>query len=383
MRNSFIIYLLISFCLIYSCSSFKKNNYNEAETLHSDSLKYLLTDNCILFDTTGFRIMSFFKSIHTINGKDFVSYLNLSDSSIEIFDLNAKEIFKKFPLRHMKLERDSFGEITAIYFHTLDSLFILQDLQISLWNGTILTNSWKINTETDSMCLYVYDDNPVTYNPIINSLVILHTCCWCTADSTEFFSTSPIAYYHIDNKNVTTPKIGYSKLYLDDYYGFKRRLSISHKDSLTYISYIIDPNIYIINNNTGVQKIVGGRSNYQKNPAKPIPLKNKDNTEKKLIDIRHDFWYGEIIYDKHRNLYYRFFDLEMPLKNSKGKYNKMTDKERILMVFNDKFELVNEIRFPSKVASIAYVAKDGLYVLKLNEFSKWKGPRYFLVKFQL
>ena len=45
MRNSFIIYLLISFCLIYSCSSFKKNNYNEAETLHSDSLKYLLTDN--------------------------------------------------------------------------------------------------------------------------------------------------------------------------------------------------------------------------------------------------------------------------------------------------------------------------------------------------
>ncbi|MBP6049952.1 MAG: hypothetical protein KA526_10735 [Chitinophagales bacterium] len=380
MHFNWLIKLITLSIFVVSCAN--QSTYKEISTEYGDSLKYTITDNCFLFDTILQINVSYYNPVNFIDGKNYTSRINLSDSTIELFNLDEKTISKSLKLNKMRMETDSFGDITGLYFHNFDSLFIVQNYRISLWKDDIFINEWKINNENDSMCLFLFDDNPFSYNATNNSIVMQHGCCWCTTDSTEYFNTSPIAYFNLVNKNITTPEIGYSKLYFDNYYGFKSKLLMSHNNNYTLISYIIDPNIYVINNHTKVQKIVGGRSKYQYNPAKPINLKDKNNSERKLIDIKYDFWYHKVQYDAYRNLYLRFFELETPKKNQNGTYNSMSDKERILMVFNDKFELLNEIKFPSKVMPVYYITREGLYVLKYNEFNQWKGPRYFLVKFQ-
>ncbi len=273
------------------------------------------------------------------------------------------------------------GEITGLCLHNLDSIFILQNHQISLLKNGKLEANWIINTTNDSMCLKTYNDNSFSYHPDTKSILMQHGCCWCETDSIEFYSTPPLPYFNLQSNELKFPKVRYSKMYLNKYYGYKNIFSFNSYRENTIVSYMIDPNIYVLNNNTGEVYTYGGKSKYQCASAKELKIRDRYNSDKKVIDIKHDFVYHGLQFDPYRNLYYRFFELELPLKNKEGKYNTTYDREIVLMVFNINYELLNEIKFPQNIFNISYATKEGLYVLKYNKNKQWKGARYYLVKF--
>ena len=74
-------------------------------------------------------------------------------------------------------------------------------------------------------------------------------------------------------------------------------------------------------------------------------------------------FYSEVLYDRYRKLYYRFFWKDIPLKNKDGKYNSLEDKRKILMVFNSKNEIIGEYELSKYYTDyVSFVGKSGLYI---------------------
>lgn len=387
-RLNIFVQVLIFTIIFFSSSACKKHTkYTEVSTKKGKPLTYTIIDEPVFSDTSRNDKLGtfYFSSYAFINGTSYICYYDIKPSSIVVYDLNNRKLVSTTTLSQLSLYEDSLsGYVTGVVLHNLDSIFIIQDYKISLLVFNKIVNTWLINDpiHLDSTCLYIVhqEESHFFKKPPFEYIIMKHSCCWCTIDSTEYFSNSPIAFYNLSNHTIIVPPITYSALYLENYYGFKDIEKFSYVDSFTYISYSIDPNIYQLNNYTMKQTVIGGRSSYQKNDAKVVSNKYKNNSEEKLIDLKHDFSYDKIIFDEYRHLYYRFFSIDYPLKNSKGKYNLFEDRESVLMVFNDQFALVNEIKFPETIVSQLFVTKEGVYVEKYNKY-KWKQLHFFLIKF--
>lgn len=379
LRINNLLYLSIILLLV-SC---KHSNYKEENTKYGKKIAYNLIDNIALFDSAfSFRV-SLSSNIKQTQDDFFVCFYSEFDSGIYVYNIDQQKFLQKNNISSL-INIDSFGSIQSIYLHNEDSIFIQQDYKISLLSENKIKTNWNINHIEDTLnedCIFPLDANPFYFDWHNKQLVLQHYNCMCYFDSVRFFSSSPIVYLNTLNENITTPNIRYSYLYDDGYYGFKNKIFIRHDDENTYLSYLIDPNIYIVNHKTKTQKIVGGKSKFQKRSAINLGNDMMGRNDKKMEDLRTDFWYHEIIPDTKRRLYYRFFGKEMPLKNEKNKLNKLEEKEYSLMVFNDNFEVIDEIEFPEKILPILYISNKGIYVVKFNRNNKNKIPKYYLIQF--
>ena len=73
----------------------------------------------------------------------------------------------------------------------------------------------------------------------------------------------------------------------------------------------------------------------------------------------------------------------MPVHNKEGKYNSLSQKEFVLMVFNKDFEVVDEIQFPEKVLPMLTITEESIFISKLNKDIKNKSMLYYRIKFNI
>lgn len=377
-------FILCCYFLLQSCDN--GNSYHEANTISSKKIDYTITDNVSLFDSVLSKSRSYCKSdLKLINNRSYIAYYVDKDTSINIINISGKTILYKTSIKSL-INIDSFGIVQAISLHNLDSIFIQQDYRISLLSKDKIQNFWNLNSLTDSTnndCVYVLDHNPFYYDMQSKNLILQHYCCSCYFDSLSFFKESPIVYFNIETNNIVKPEIRYSELYDKGYFGFKNKVYISHYNDKTFLSYLIDPNIYIVDNKTHIQKTVGGKCSFQEKDSKVLDNSIMNMPDKKLEDLRIDFWYNEILFDSYRNLYYRFYGKEMPVHNKEGKYNSLSQKEFVLMVFNKDFEVVDEIQFPEKVLPMLTITEESIFISKLNKDIKNKSMLYYRIKFNI
>lgn len=135
------------------------------------------------------------------------------------------------------------------------------------------------------------------------------------------------------------------------------------EDQFVY-SFSFDENIYVAPLDGGEIKKIQVGSKYLKKPrVLGYTPDDFDNVMKKKSEMP---CYGNIIYDKYRNVYYRFAYLETQLSD-KDDYAEIWSfgrKHFSIIILSSNFEIIGETLFPEfeYISTLCYVDKEGLYL---------------------
>ena len=78
--------------------------------------------------------------------------------------------------------------------------------------------------------------------------------------------------------------------------------------------------------------------------------------------------YWHIMYDKYRDVYYRFAEMPYKLAPNESPYDEPKGKEFSVIVLNADFEIIGETKFPGKkyFYKMSFVGREGLYISENN-----------------
>lgn len=87
-----------------------------------------------------------------------------------------------------------------------------------------------------------------------------------------------------------------------------------------------------------------------------------------IIKLNENPRYWHIMYDKYRNVYYRFAEMPYKLAPNESPYDEPKGKEFSVIVLNADFEIIGETRFPGKkyFYKMSFVGREGLYISENN-----------------
>ena len=99
-------------------------------------------------------------------------------------------------------------------------------------------------------------------------------------------------------------------------------------------------------------------------------VNNHTNDVNALVRATESAQYGNLMYDKYRNVYYRFAEMPCELAKDETHYDTHAPKARefSVIILNDKFDIIGETKFPGNkyFYRMSFVGKDGLYISENN-----------------
>ena len=109
-----------------------------------------------------------------------------------------------------------------------------------------------------------------------------------------------------------------------------------------------------------------GRSRYLKS-IRPY-LAEAGNLTRTLTRFRENPLYPRVLYDKYRNVYYRFAEMPYELKQNESPFDDPKGREFSVIVFDKDFNIIGETKFPGNkyFYKMSFVGRDGLYISENN-----------------
>ncbi|MGW8121387.1 DUF4221 family protein [Roseivirga echinicomitans] len=136
--------------------------------------------------------------------------------------------------------------------------------------------------------------------------------------------------------------------------------AMNHAKNEIVLSHSYSPEIQVFELNSGVEKSFDASSNLME---KPEQLDKGANPYNSGIYMMTNSWYGKILYDKYRKVYYRLgiigYDSETVLTNPRSKNKDGYDF--VTIILNEDFEKVGEKK-GLNLLGYTFVNEDGLYV---------------------
>ena len=79
--------------------------------------------------------------------------------------------------------------------------------------------------------------------------------------------------------------------------------------------------------------------------------------------------YSHIMYDKYRDIYYRFAEMPCELGPNEYVYNDAKAREFSVIIFDKDFRIIGETKFPGNkyFYKMSFIGRDGLYISENNE----------------
>jgi len=307
--------------------------------------------------------------IVNINNEPYLVALNENNGDLIGFNINSQELVFKIPKTTLPISRTN-GEVSSVHVHNFDSIFIIQTYQFHLIDTSgIVKHQADINKGDDKYAFgNIHSDFPVFYDNKTDKLYT-QTYYWKRKQHDRLYYTSPIeSSINVSTNDIERLPVYYSKLYQKYYYGYANHVYRSFTDSLNIYTFPVDPNIYVYNRYAGNYKVIGGKSKYQRQPVRTLSRKQKDDDKTKINHFSTIPFYYKVHYNPFQNYYYRFFSPALPQKNEEGLFNKYSDREHILMIFDEQFRLIDEIELEEKYQVLfTFCTSEGLHVNRVNE----------------
>src|SRR5690606_35821918 len=155
----------------------------------------------------------------------------------------------------------------------------------------------------------------------------------------------------------------------ENFYGDANGVFREHTDSLNIYSFMAERDITVYNRYTGEVKTISLKNSIPLREMEAIDTADKFDMKVRIDHLITNDWFGKVLYDKYRNLYYRFISAKKPLEED-GKFTSLSDKVIYLAVYDEHFNLLDEINLGSeKLWFYSFVLKEGLYILsKVPDF---------------
>lgn len=377
MKKILIILALTS--IIISCKNDKKE-YNYI--LKPDSTQIIIP----IDDNTNCYCESMFKYTDT-TGVNYLSLENKQTNELVIYNLDSCSLSHK-----IKIEQEGPNGIGRIWgHHIIDSnnilLYGLNTFTIYLINkhGKIL-NNYKLFDNKDP--LFCNPPISMIYAPmvVIDSCIYLNQYLMSKNDGYDGddLESYPIEV-EVNMKNKTAKKLPltYPRLWEEklSYPIFDYSREFDGKNFI--FSFNVSNYIYVTKDNISFKKYFC-KSKYIKD--KPINHYNPDPYIAKKQNIENAS-YGSILYDKYRNIYYRFVYPQSELSKQENLSEAFkTRKQFSIIILNSEFQIIGESLFPENIyiPRMFFIKEDGLYISNNNfnnpEFNE-NELRFQLFKF--
>lgn len=353
---------IFSLFFLFSCK--QKEGYQIVQSKLS-SQKVVLDTSYLEIQIDSNALFEYPTSSYTQNGI-YCGY-NVKSNSLDFFDLiNKRQLFQS------KLKTDTkIGSIMGCALVNIDSVFLLTDKSIILVDkkGEI-KKSTTINFESHDLFFknnYLIEfqrSRSFLYNPAKKKILAANVNPKGMREE-EDFNTSPAVEISInEHPNFENIPISWSNLYHRGNYGYLIKPYLTSVQENLIVSFPIDPNIYVYNENSKMLKVYGGSPDFKGSNPIPLPLDPKfiDDADKKMMHLFENINYGKIISEADGRLHYRI--IKSGLTGEDKVKHDFSKRKNFLLVYNSKFEIVklldlNDHRY---VADAAFAIKDNLYI---------------------
>ena len=333
MRISTYLNITILF-LIYSCTT-NKDSENS-----SQYKKYLKESISISLDSVSTYQFNWIQVIEDENDRELLINLNKIYNSLDFYDLGNKKLEKRISINDLSLDTRFIAH--SFFYHNEDSIFIFPQYN---FNGTLLINN--VGKKVDEKGK-IYD---VLEEAQEGQYILNHIT-----------SPSNPSLYRDGNIYFST-----IQMYVDIYNPLPKDVITNFKWDLKSdtISPISDT-IYIYNsNNILISKRLCGTPDFQ--GFVELPPGNPFNEQYKFVVSQNS--YARLLYDKYRDVYYRFFIIQRNLTEEDRSTKDNSKNKFAVLVYDNNFNLIKQVEFPSNkyFHYSSFVAIDGLYIPLTNK----------------
>lgn len=293
--------------------------------------------------------------------------LNLEkDTNIVLFNWRMGELYI---YNNWKVKSKQYHGYRAIFVKSLDSIFL-----IDKYNGKILlTNSkfdsldsWDVPIRINNI-RYLMNTNLRTDFLDFNGKFYLTVYPNIVRDS--FYTKYHEIIYSMKNRKIDKLYMKFPNIYskINSWGTYFISKTINNKNEIFFM-YPMYKNVFRLKGNK-IEEIEMPQSKYLTNfPPEPIPYPTPHNSKYGAefgIKIPS---YVSFQYDKYRNLYYKIVNHSQELYDGKLKTTFLT-RPWSIMIFNDKFELLKEMKMPKSkyFNEYFYILPDGIYFLLQDE----------------
>lgn len=363
------VYLLISLMLVFlSCQQKTESNVQYIkELVECKKITFPVDENTYYLSKSMFQFEE--------EGKEFLFFGNLEKHQHEIliYDIATQDLHKRIPLMRtgpnglvavfgIKPFNDSRKFV--VFQHNIGQISfidgegkVLKRYMVREDNGPFIgcmdaVSYFHIPSFSRDSLIYFRSDG-VTQQ--MKNADWIRTQLFASLDlKTGAIAKLPFCYPPAFNQDVDNPAGGYAFSYDYNYAHNRLVCSFTGYDSLLVTDDLKNIRYY------------DGKSRYQKS----IRPKIEESAEglRALAKLTECPQYYSIMYDKYRDVYYRFVEFPYELKADEAPMGDKYSREFSIIVFDKDFNIIGETKFPGNkyFYKMCFVGKDGLYISENN-----------------
>lgn len=350
------IALILLFLTLISCQSNTSNKKTSFILKESDKVVTFKLNN---HTKSSINVMSLFTDSA---GREYLTFQNPGQNEIHFYDIHTRELAT---VVNPEVEgNNGVGFYTGYYIQSLDSIFITSyGSTITLINRDAkIIDRFPYDKAQDSILLENYCAISFVYKPIINidnKLYIMPSC-------NRWAAKKPVcAYIDLSDRTVhaltgfeypTFPGAD-NKAKLS---GIENDVSRCFDGRRFVYAFYYDEDIYVVSPDHQSTRRVKVKSKYI---DKVKLLNDYELTEKEMCENPN---YGNLIYDKYRNVYYRIAYPETEIeKNVRTMELLMYGRKKFSIIILDQdFNTIGETLFPEYQynSAVMFIREEGLYI---------------------
>lgn len=354
MRTVNVIFVLLSMFFLLACHDMK--NPTHALSKSEKQLSFALDPN------TRSSILALFPYLDK-NKKEYLTFQNPGKNELLFYNMNSCKL--DFKINPDIEGANGVGFFVGYYIHNLDSIFLttqsLQEITL-IDKNAIIKDKIQYEESIDKVPLARYYSTSSIYNPI----VLINDALYITPGCNRWAEVNPMcAFISLENKNVNTLPLSYpffqGAVNKAKRAGVEESLSRCFDGKHFVYSFYFDEDIYIASlDHKSVDKIKI-RSKFI---DKVRMLDDFGNLT--LEDMCANPNYGNLLFDKYRNVYYRVAYPEAEIEKSvKGMELLQYGRKNFSIIILDKdFNIIGETLFPDYTynSNVMFIREDGLYI---------------------
>ena len=312
------------------------------------------------------------------NGKEYLSFGNQTKrqyaTEIIIYDLDSQDIHKRFPLlkEGPNAIPAAYGAVplrnsnTFIYFQSNIGRVTLSD------NNGQVPRRYSI-TSPDGNPVYFTEGLSYARFPsfMIDSTIYVAQNAGKPSVKRHEWGTIPMfASLNLRNGKVQRSSICFPSIFDNDVKdvtsGYSFVYDYNYKSNRLICSFLGFDSLMVTDDMKNIRWF-DGKSRYLKR-MRPVLREGVDGFAG-LIKEKEAASYSHIMYDKYRDIYYRFAEMPCELGPNEYVYNDQKAREFSVIIFDKDFRIIGETKFPGNkyFYKMSFVGRDGLYISENNE----------------
>lgn len=352
----YILSIIISSLFLFACSKEDKNK--KVVLVKSDKVLSFMIDN-----NTKTKITTLFPYIHS-NGKEYLTFQNSGKNEIQFFDMNTQELV--FKIKPEINGENGIGFLRGYTIKNPDSIFVASsgknEISLMDYHGNV-KDRYRYDKTEDGHLLYYGAISSYRYKPLIfinNKMFILPT-------GNRWGPTNPVSSV-IDLKTKAVHAL--QGFQYPSFPNTDNRAKISGNeddfsrcfDGRQFVySFYYSEDIYVTDISHESVRKINVKSKYISQIGDTDDYGNLTFKDKLATPI-----YGNLIYDKYRNVYYRIAYPGAELEKGVNALDLLEygHKNFSVIILDENFNIIGETLFPDYTynSRLIFIREDGLYI---------------------